>query len=279
MAELVMDVGMHNGDDTAYYLESGYDVVAVEANPEKCALAAERFASEIASGRLEILNVGIGDLEEGPLKFWVSSESAWSSFDPGVATRRWATAIPIDVPVASFGDLLEKYGVPLFVKLDIEGYDSLCVRQICNGSKLSRFVSFEAGDDAAEDVKLLSEAGYRGFRCVRQNDWREITLSNVRRQSWIRRFFTRFEHGSRLHARARGLHNRALGRRYRPRRIKGVHLTPFASGPFPWTFSGPWRSAEQTREVWEFLHALDQKINALGAPYWEWFDIHAVLDP
>lgn len=30
---LVIDVGMHNGDDTAYYLHRGYRVVAIEANP------------------------------------------------------------------------------------------------------------------------------------------------------------------------------------------------------------------------------------------------------
>jgi len=30
---LVYDVGMHTGQDTAYYLFKGYDVVAIEANP------------------------------------------------------------------------------------------------------------------------------------------------------------------------------------------------------------------------------------------------------
>ena len=31
--KLVYDVGMNNGDDTAYYLRMGYRVVAFEANP------------------------------------------------------------------------------------------------------------------------------------------------------------------------------------------------------------------------------------------------------
>ena len=29
---LIIDVGMHNGDDTAFYLAKGFEVVAVEAN-------------------------------------------------------------------------------------------------------------------------------------------------------------------------------------------------------------------------------------------------------
>ena len=30
---LIYDVGMHNGDDTAYYLRRGFRVVAIEPNP------------------------------------------------------------------------------------------------------------------------------------------------------------------------------------------------------------------------------------------------------
>ena len=33
-ADLIYDVGMHNGADTAFYLAKGFRVVAVEANPE-----------------------------------------------------------------------------------------------------------------------------------------------------------------------------------------------------------------------------------------------------
>jgi len=32
--DLVYDVGMNNGDDTAYYLSLGFRVIAIEANPE-----------------------------------------------------------------------------------------------------------------------------------------------------------------------------------------------------------------------------------------------------
>ncbi len=32
--DLVYDIGMNNGDDTAYYLSLGFRTVAIEANPE-----------------------------------------------------------------------------------------------------------------------------------------------------------------------------------------------------------------------------------------------------
>src|SRR5262249_5480686 len=47
---LIYDVGMNNGDDTAYYLRRGFRVVAIEPNPALVATACERFRREIETG-------------------------------------------------------------------------------------------------------------------------------------------------------------------------------------------------------------------------------------
>ena len=86
MSDLVFDIGMHNGDDTCYYLASGYRVVAVDADPRMCEAGRKRFAKEISTGQLSIRNVGIAETE-GEMDFWVSSTTEWSSFDRTVATR------------------------------------------------------------------------------------------------------------------------------------------------------------------------------------------------
>ena len=79
--KLIYDVGMNNGDDTAYYLWRGFRVVAIEPNPELVATAANRFRREIEAGYLKILNVGIA-AEQGELPFWVcQTDSRLSSFD------------------------------------------------------------------------------------------------------------------------------------------------------------------------------------------------------
>src|SRR5260370_36673955 len=78
--KLIYDVGMHNGDDTAYYLWRGFRVVAIEPNPELVATAANRFRREIEAGNLKILNVGM-PAENG--QFHLASaqtDSALSSF-------------------------------------------------------------------------------------------------------------------------------------------------------------------------------------------------------
>jgi hypothetical protein len=50
--QLIYDVGMNNGDDTAYYLQRGFRVLAIEANSDLVANAATRFAREIGTRRL-----------------------------------------------------------------------------------------------------------------------------------------------------------------------------------------------------------------------------------
>lgn len=258
VADTVFDVGMHDGQDTAYYLARGYDVVAIEANPKKCAMAERRFEAEVRAGRLEVLNVGIADAA-GEMEFWVSDESEWSSFDRSAATRQGRRARAIRVPTTTFAEVLGRYRPPILVKIDIEGNDTLCVRDLARSSIRPSYVSFEANKMAGSDVALLSQIGYDSFKCIRQNDLHEITPRNVRWQVKVRKVVWRAQHGSRLH--------------YRRRQFGGERFPDGSSGPMPWVFPGPWWSAEAVQAVWERLLEVDQELNCNGLG--EWFDIHA----
>src|ERR1700691_895865 len=108
MADMIVDVGMHTGEDTAYYLARGYDVLAIDANPEFCAEAIKRFSAEGAAGRLTMRNVGIA-AQPGELTFWVSNRSEWSSFHRENATKHGASATSIVVPTVRFADLLSEF--------------------------------------------------------------------------------------------------------------------------------------------------------------------------
>jgi hypothetical protein len=72
---LIYDVGMNNGNDTAYYLHCGFKVLAIEANPVLCSQATVRFEQEIEQGQLQILNIGIaptsGNLDNPILQSFV----------------------------------------------------------------------------------------------------------------------------------------------------------------------------------------------------------------
>jgi hypothetical protein len=59
--ETIFDLGMYDASDTSYYLEEGYKVVAVEANPALAKSAEMKFGRWIETGRLKILNAAISE--------------------------------------------------------------------------------------------------------------------------------------------------------------------------------------------------------------------------
>jgi FkbM family methyltransferase len=112
---LIYDVGMNNGDDTAYYLRRGFRVVAIEANTCFAKCAAERFRTQISSDQLRILNIGIA-AEEGELPFWIcETYSEWSSFDRKITSRDGCPHHEVMVPCRRFASVLEEFGVPYYL--------------------------------------------------------------------------------------------------------------------------------------------------------------------
>jgi len=117
--DLIYDVGMHNGNDTAYYLHRGYRVVAIEADPALVQQARQRFAAELAAGRLTLLNAGIAP-QEGEADFWIAEgKSEYNSFDKANATKRGHRAHAIRIPCRRFDNVLREHGVPLYLKIEI----------------------------------------------------------------------------------------------------------------------------------------------------------------
>jgi hypothetical protein len=76
-SDLICDVGLYDGEDTAYYLSRGYNVVAIDANPmsERARL---RFAPETVARHPTLLNVGVPETP-GVTNFWISEVPEWSS--------------------------------------------------------------------------------------------------------------------------------------------------------------------------------------------------------
>jgi FkbM family methyltransferase len=164
-SKLIYDVGMNKGEDTAYYLHCGYRVVAVEANPLLLDQAKRRFEKELEAGLLTVLNVGVTE-HEGQFPFWVcETYSEWSSFDRSIASRDGCPHHAITIPCRSFGSILAEFGVPYYLKIDIEGNDYLCLSDLDAGD-LPEYVSVEAsGRDLIFQLRAL---GYKSFKCISQ---------------------------------------------------------------------------------------------------------------
>ena len=243
--------------------------------------ASERFRTEIAAERLTVRNVGIAE-GAGELDFWASDNSEWSSFHKEHATRAGTGASLIVVPTIAFADLLGQYRAPLYVKVDIEANDTLCVRDLARCEAPPQYFSFEGDLTAAEDVELLAEVGYTSFKCIRQIDWREITPENMHRQASIRHFIGRVGRVPGVGARLRQLQTRAYLRQLRNHAssINGWKFAPGSSGPLGRDLPERWLSREELLVVWEYRLAQELEMRA-GATdgLGEWFDIHAAIAP
>jgi FkbM family methyltransferase len=179
--DLIFDVGLHNGDDTEYYLHRGFRVVAVEANPALAARGAERFRREIAEGRLTIANVGVAD-RIGVLPFWIcDAKLEWSSFNREIAARDGSAHHAIDVPSVTFDSLLAEHGVPHYLKVDIEGNDHLCLAAL-RAPELPVFVSVEAGAETVPWLAGLRDLGYSAFKCISQSTLLPLEVPPAREQ-------------------------------------------------------------------------------------------------
>ncbi|MGH9478768.1 MAG: FkbM family methyltransferase [Terriglobales bacterium] len=172
---LIIDVGMHEGQDTRFYLDKGFRVVAVEAEPGLVEAARRKFAPELAAGRLEIVHGAISD-RTGPIPFWVFPEkSEWNTLDPQHATRNIALGCAhrvVQVQGRGFDGILSRYGVPHYLKIDIEGADLLCVQALSGARSRPDFVSLELAMASAETafciLAELYRLGYRRFKAVDQ---------------------------------------------------------------------------------------------------------------
>lgn len=163
----IFDVGFYDGMDTEYYLRKGAKVIAFEANPTLVDAGKIRFPKEIEEGRLLINNVGIAD-KEGINDFFVNKINLeWSTFYHQAAIN-WGDDkyYIIRVPCITPKTLFDEYGIPEYLKVDIEGYDIFIGQHLKELKNKPRYVSFEASNRSL--IRELLLAGYDSFKIVDQ---------------------------------------------------------------------------------------------------------------
>jgi len=176
---LIFDLGFHVGQDTEFYLKKGFWVVAIDANPILIEEGQKKFAAYVAAGRLKLLNIGIGARDE-TLPFYVNKVlSEWSSFDKQIGTTRGDYYV-IDVPLTSLRAVMERYGTPYYIKIDIEGHDLMAVQSIQAMTDKPRYISIENGQ--AHQIEELFSQGYTKFKFINQAKIQDSQLPTPARE-------------------------------------------------------------------------------------------------
>lgn len=282
--KMIYDVGMHTGEDTAYYLHRGFRVIAIEANPELCQRASVQFAQEIKQGRLTILNIGIAR-EEEEIEFWIcDGHTQFSSFDKSSASRDGLPHHSIRVACQRFDSILSKFGVPYYLKIDIEGADILCLESLSKGGDLPKYISCELGNFAAivrildkltfSRYKLVSQYGFlpveleRGWERINHEFWDAVATNQSRIARTFRKSLQPVK-GEKVVHRLRDLSQFELGWRF----------PTGSSGPFGESTAGRWRSREEAQRIYGTMQDLMKQ--GAKSPFWGeqedsfWVDLHA----
>ncbi len=180
--DLVFDIGMHKGEDAEFYLRNGFRVVGFEAEPELVRFARNRLKEFEAGGRLTIVEGAIVDRRtirpgQNTVPFYRNSSlSVWGTIRADWADRNQQLGAPssrIDVAVVDLAAVIRERGMPHYMKIDIEGADSECLRVLEAFPVRPAYLSMESAktgfSDIAEEIRMLVNLGYDAFQAVEQS--------------------------------------------------------------------------------------------------------------
>jgi FkbM family methyltransferase len=247
----VFDIGMYDGADTEYYLQSGFRVVAVEPNPVLVQRARERFKAAITEDRLVCVEAAITpDGAETTLNLSGDDLGSSSTDAAWVASRQPLGTIA--VAGTTVGELIDTYGVPYYMKVDIEGADRWCILALTTPQR-PPYVSFELRTDFEELLEHLSSIGFARFKIISQVNFRCLRNERNLRDRVSLRAIQMLGYSQPEFVRRRG------------RFFRVGH----SSGPGPWESDGrTWLSATSVVKTW-------RRLRREGEHSWRWYDVHA----
>lgn len=170
--DLVFDIGAHVGDRVASFRRLGARVVAVEPQPV-IAKVLKLFYGRSAEVSIEMEAVGrnAGAISmminiDNPTVSSASPAFVGAACDaPGWEGQRWTKSVT--VPVTTLDALIEKYGAPAFIKIDVEGFEEEALAGLTRAVKA---LSFEfttiQRDIALACIERCIAIGYTRFNAA-----------------------------------------------------------------------------------------------------------------
>jgi FkbM family methyltransferase len=278
--KIVFDIGAHEGLDTAYYLQMGCKVVAVEANPSLCSYLRDKFSFEIQHKKFILIEAAIGDVSNHEVSFFLGEDAGESSLSDERLKKLGLKYECITVRTKTLGDIFCEFGKGLYCKMDIEGADVTALRSLQPGQNLPEYFSVELSGLPIEELihqpselfataTELERLGYTRFKLVDQ--YTLATLSD--KEFYPKQGKILF----RLVKKFQRILNMPL-QKINPRNWYSRNLDyPFTlntSGPFGDDVAGNWNSVEAIRRIikerfYEYCKIEKNKHNIF------WVDLHA----
>nr|ACR33061.1 methyltransferase [Actinoplanes garbadinensis] len=167
--DVVFDIGAHVGDRVACFRRLGARVVAVEPQPLCMRALRALYAHD---DRVALVEAACGPAG-GSVPLYINSANPTVSTNSvrfltaATGSRGWENEVwdqQITVPAVTLDTLVQRFGLPAFIKIDVEGYEDAVLAGLSRGV---RALSFEfttiARDVARRCLDRAGELGFDGF--------------------------------------------------------------------------------------------------------------------
>ena len=170
--DLVFDIGAHVGDRVASFRRLGARMVAVEPQPAMVKVL-KLFYGRDADVAIEAVAVG---RSTGTIRLMINADNPTVSTTsrefvnaargaPGWEAQHWSRSIR--VPVTTLDSLIDKYGTPDFIKIDVEGFEEEALRGLAHAVKALSFEFTSIQRDVAlACIERCITLGYARFNAA-----------------------------------------------------------------------------------------------------------------
>jgi FkbM family methyltransferase len=203
--KLVFDIGANRGNMTNFFIEESERVVCFEPNLELLSHIRNRFSS-IIDKQIFLDCRGLSDKEETKT-FRISNADTISTFSEDwinnsrfTGSHNWDKSV--EVKTTTLDNIIDEYGIPDFVKIDVEGYELEVIKGLTKMLDSTTF-SFEWAEEQYEKMKeiyeYLNNLGYMNFSFTYGDDctygdglvwksWNDLDIHNdidpARKYKW-----------------------------------------------------------------------------------------------
>ena len=156
---VVFDIGSHDGRDALTLLLAGYTVISVDASAKM--VQATRALNKSFADKHTVIHAALGQ-NNGEGIFYENTEATdWSSLSKSIAHRNPSHHITQQkITVITLDQLIEQFGLPSYIKIDIEGGELDALAGLTQKAPL---ISIEFDHLGVSEPELLKEMQTRGY--------------------------------------------------------------------------------------------------------------------